>query len=30
MDNILVNINEDIINGYVYLYKDKEKILKEI
>lgn len=30
LDNILVNTNEDIINGYVYLYKDKEKILKEI
>ena len=25
MDNILVNTNEDIINGYVYLYKNKEK-----
>ena len=25
MDNILVNTNDDIINGYVYLYKDKEK-----
>ena len=25
MDNILVNINKDIINGYVYIYKDKEK-----
>ena len=24
MDNILVNINEDIINGYVYLYRNKE------
>jgi len=24
MDNILVNTNEDIINGYVYLYKNKE------
>ena len=24
LDNILVNTNEDIINGYVYLYKDKE------
>ena len=25
MDNILVNTNEDIINGYIYLYKNKEK-----
>ena len=25
MDNILVNTNEDIINGYVYLYKNKNK-----
>ena len=25
LNNILVNTNEDIINGYVYLYKDKEK-----
>ena len=25
MNNILVNANEDIINGYDYLYKDKEK-----
>ena len=25
LDNILVNTNEDIINGYIYLYKDKEK-----
>ena len=25
LDNLLVNTNEDIINGYVYLYKDKEK-----
>ena len=25
MDNILVNTNEDIINGYVYLYQKKEK-----
>ena len=24
MNNILVNTNEDIINGYIYLYKDKE------
>ena len=24
LDNILVNINEDIISGYVYLYKNKE------
>ena len=25
MDNILVNTNEDIINGYVYIYKNKPK-----
>ena len=25
MDLILVNINKDIINRYVYIYKDKEK-----
>ena len=25
MENILVNTNEDIINGYIYLYKNKEK-----
>jgi len=25
MDNILVNTNEDIINGYVYLYKNRQK-----
>ena len=24
LDNLLVNTNRDIINGYVYLYKDKE------
>ena len=24
LDNILVNTNEDIINGYLYLNKDKE------
>ena len=24
MNNLLININEDIINGYVYLYKNKE------
>ena len=25
LDNILVNTNKDIINGYIYLYKDKDK-----
>ena len=25
LDNILVNTNEDIINGYVYIYKNKQK-----
>ena len=25
MDNLLVNTNEDIINGYVYIYKDKQR-----
>ena len=25
LDNLLVNTNEDIINGYVYIYKNKQK-----
>ena len=25
LGNLLVNINEDIINGYVYIYKDKQR-----
>ena len=25
LDNLLVNTNEDIINGYVYIYKDKQR-----
>ena len=31
MENILVNINEDIINGYIYLYKNlKNNSYKDI